>query len=311
MTSSAFTLHRTWARPANIGFLGATTPSVWSAFVAAFEQRLRELDWINGSNVTIDYQWAEGRHDRYGEIAQGFVDDGVDVIVTSGTAPVLAAKKATSSIPIVFAAAGDPTNTGLIPKSGKQGNVTGLSNRQTGLAARRLKELRKLVPDLKRLAIIGNHGVRNVRLEIEQIKSTIKKLKLDIDTIPCDVQRASQIAAKIKRLRDKADALYVCTDPFITTNAVTVNISAVSAGLPTMHAFRDYVEAGGLMSCGPDFRAMFGNAADLVDEILRGAEPAELLIHDETATELIINRNTAKALGITIPKGVRRRAKVI
>src|SRR5262249_57766695 len=141
------TLHRSWARQATIGFLGATTPSIWSASLAAFEQRLRELDWINGSNIAIDYRWAEGRQDRYARFAQDFVRRNVDVIVTSGTAPAMAAKKATSAIPIIFAAAGDPVRTKFVASLARpRRNVTGMSNGQTHLSAEPPYQFAKLFP---------------------------------------------------------------------------------------------------------------------------------------------------------------------
>src|SRR5215472_3950792 len=245
MASREFTLHRSWARQATIGFLGATTPSIWSAFLAAFEQRLRELDWINGSNIAIDYRWAEGRQDRYARFAQDFVRRNVDVIVTSGTAPAMAAKKATSAIPIIFAAAGDPVRTKLVASLARPGrNVTGMSNGQTDLAPERLDQLRKLVPGLRRLAIMGNRGSRNIPLEMDRIQRRARSLR--IETYICDVRRATQIAPAINRLQGQVDALFVCTDPFITTNQIAIKSSAASVKLATMHAFRDYVETGGL-----------------------------------------------------------------
>src|SRR5262249_11073222 len=163
MASNAFTIHSSWSRPARVGFLGATRHSVWSGFVTAFENRLREHNWFIGSNLIIDYQWAHGRSDRYAAIAEKFVEDEVDVIVTSGTAPVLAARRATSTIPIVFAAAGDPKKTRLSDKvRARPSNVTGLSNRQTALAVKRLLALRSLLPGLERLAFIGNYSSSNV-----------------------------------------------------------------------------------------------------------------------------------------------------
>ena len=310
MKSRAFTMHHGWARPATIGFLGATTHTVWSAFVAAFERRLRELGWINGNNIVIDYRWAEGRHDRYTKIAQDFVREKVDVIVTSGTAPTIAAKNATTTIPIVFAAAGDPVGTNLVASLARPGrNVTGLSNGQTDLASARLDLLRAVVPDLKRLAILGNRGSHNVRLEIDQVQKRARKLK--IETVICDTRKAAQIAPAIKRLKGNTDALYVCTDPLITHHRITINTLAASARLPTMHAFRDYVEAGGLLSYGPDFQELFSQAADLVDKILHGTEPGRIPVKIQKKCELIINQDTAHALGLTIPKGVRRRATMI
>jgi putative ABC transport system substrate-binding protein len=300
-------MQRSWERPAAIGFLGATTPAVWGPFVAAFERQLREHNWYVGRNIVIDYEWAHGQPDEYAAIARRFVSYEVDVIVTSGTAPTLAARKATSTIPIVFAAAGDPHKTQLA--SARRSNVTGLSNRQTQLAVKRLRALHSLLPNLERLAFLGNYGSGNVPLELAQVRRTARRLGIKV--IECDVDSASQIAPAIKGLRGKADALYVCTDPMITTNAVTINVSAAAAGLPTMHAFRNYVQSGGLMSYGPDFHNMFVKAATLVDQILRRTHPGDIPVQEEAAVELVINRATARALGVNIPKAVRRRAVII
>ncbi len=310
MTSRAFTLHHSWVRPVIIGFLGATTHTVWSAFVAAFEHRLRELGWINGSNIVIDYRWAEGRQERYARIAEGFVRDKVDVIVTSGTAPTIAARDSTAAIPIVFAAAGDPVGTRLVASLARPGrNVTGLSNGQTGLARARLDLLRAVVPDLQRLAILGNRGSHNVRLEMDRVQSRARRLK--IETVICDTRKSAQIAPAIKRLKGNADALYVCTDPLITHHRISINTLAASARLPTMHAFREYVEAGGLMSYGPDFRDLFSRAADLVDKILHGIKPADIPVKLQKKCELVVNLTTAHTLGLAIPKRIRGRAETI
>jgi putative ABC transport system substrate-binding protein len=305
-------MHRIWAKQATIGFLGATTPSVWSAFVAAFEQKLHELGWVDGLNIAIDYQWAHGDENAYARLAKGFVSREVDVIVTSGTGPVSAAITATKKnpIPIVFAAAGDPVRTNLVASLKKPGrNVTGLSNGQTNLGVKRLNELVKVVRNLRRLAILGNFDSPNIPLEADQVESRARQLK--IKTVRCPVQQASQLTPTIMKLKGQADALYVCTEPFVTTNSVAINIAAAAAGLPTMHAFRDYTEAGGLMSFGPDFRAMFGRAAEIVDRVLQGTNPADIAVEEQTDVELVINQSTANALGLTIPKGVRGRATVV
>ena len=310
MLTRTFTMSNNWARPAKIGFLGATTHTVWSAFVAAFEHRLRELGWVNGSNIVIDYRWAQGRQDRYAKIAEDFVREKVDVIVTSGTAPAIAAKNATSSIPIVFAAAGDPVGTKLVASLAHPGrNVTGLSNGQTELAGARLDMLRTLVPDLQRLAILGNRASHNVRLEMDKVQKRARRLK--IETVICDTRKAAQIAPAIKRLKGKADALYVSTDPLITHHRASINTMAASAKLPTMHAFREYAETGGLTSYGPDFRELFLRAAELVDKILHGAKPADIPVKLQKKCELVVNLTTAQALGLTIPKRIRRRAEAV
>lgn len=310
MASQKYKKHPSWARPAVVGFLGATTPTVWSAFVAAFEQRLRELGWINGHNIEINYQWAEGRPDRYAKIAEDFARRGVDIIVTAGTPAVLAAKRTTKVIPIVFAAAGDPVRTKLVASLKRPGgNVTGLSNGQTDLAGKRLDKLRAAVPALKRLGIIGNGASKNVQLEIDGVQRRAKQLGMQ--TVVRDVRRATKIAPAIKGLKGKADALYICTDPLVTHHGIHINTLAASAGLPTMHAFRDYVETGGLLSYGPDFRALFARAADLTDKVLRGTKPADIPVKQEKKCEFVLNLNTAKALGLKIPRRVRGSAEAI
>src|SRR5262245_16793844 len=229
MTPRKFTPGRSKAKQATIGFLGATTPSIWSAFVAAFEQRLRKLGWIEGTHIAIDYRWAEGQRRRYAKLAKRFVDGKVDVIVTSGTPAVLAAKSATRKIPIVFASAGDPKRTKLVNGLKRPGgNVTGLSNWQPDLAGRRLDELRKLVPGLKRLGIIGNHDNPVIPLEIAQIKRRAGALK--IKTFVWDVQRVAHIGRAFKRgQQDEVDAVFVCSDAFITTHQAAVHEAAVRA----------------------------------------------------------------------------------
>lgn len=310
MPAREYIKRQPWERPATIGFLGATKQSAWSEFIPSFEQRLRELGWIDGHNLEIDFQWADGRADRYGKIAKGFVDRGVDVIVTAGTPAVLAAKKATKAVPIVFATAGDPVRSGLVRSLAHPGgNVTGLSNGQTDLAGKRLELLHETVPGLHQLAILGNRASDNVRLEMEALQKSARRLGVGAVTV--DVREEPKIASSIKQLKGKADALYVCTDPFVTHHRVGINTLAASAGLPTMHAFRHHVEAGGLISYGPDFRDLFRDAADIVDRILRGAKPADIPVKQEKRCELVVNLNTAKALGLNIPKRVRRRAAVI
>jgi ABC-type uncharacterized transport system substrate-binding protein len=292
---------RNSAKRAVIGFLGATTPTIWHGFVEAFERGLRGRGWVDGANVDIDYEWALGEPKEFAAIARKFARNKVDVIVTSGTAPALAAKKAAKNIPLVYAAAGDPRRTGL---SSTTGIVVGYSNRQTELAVDRLDRLHRVVPKLDQLAIVGNGGVKNVNLEMQKLVARAKQFK--IKTVAVDVRKASQIAPKIKALRGKVDALFVCTDPFVTTHQVAINVAAAAAGLPTIHAFREYVEGGGLASYGPDFRVLFEGAAELVDQILRGAGPRQIVVRDlKPAHELVINRSTAAALGVKIPRGLK------
>lgn len=310
MATRGYVKQQRWERPAIIGFLGATKQSAWSEFIPPFEQRLRELGWIDGHNLEIDYQWTDGRSDRYGKTAQGFAGRGVDVIVTAGTSAVAAAKKAAKSVPVVFATAGDPVGSGLVRSLAKPGgNVTGISNGQTDLASKRLDLLREVVPELHELAVLGNRASHNVQLEMAAVEKHARKLKINTATL--DVRNEAQLAPAIKRAAAKAQALYVCTDPFITHHRIGINMMAATAGLPTMNAFRHFAESGGLMSYGPDFRDLFHQAADIVDRILRGGKPADLPVKQATNPELVINLQTAKALGVKVPKSIRRHADVV
>jgi putative tryptophan/tyrosine transport system substrate-binding protein len=292
MASRAFVVHR--GCQATIGFLGATTPSAWSAFVTAFEQRLRARHWINGGNVNIDYRWANGRQDAYRELAKDFADRGVDVIVTSGTAPVLAAQEAAPDIPIVFASAGEGPSL-------RRGNVTGLANRQAGLAGERVRRFREAIPDLQALAVIGNVSAPNVEAEMKSIGSLAAALTRGLQITEVPIVKAEDILPAIESVeakKDNATGLYVCTDPLVTAHAVRINTLAISRKLPTMHAFREYVLAGGLMSYGPDFRMMFERAADLVDNLLRGTELDKLQTDEDFAPIHSVNLTTARALGL-------------
>jgi putative ABC transport system substrate-binding protein len=293
-----------------VGFLGATTPSIWSAFVSAFVQRLRELGWVDGRNIAIEYRWAQGRDDRYAAFADEFVQRNVDIIVTAGTTAVLAAKKATSTIPIVFASAGDPVRTGLVASLARPGgNVTGLSNLQTDLGGRRLELLSEVVPNLKRVAIIGNVDSPLIKLEMEGVEAAAGKLGLQ--AIKLEVRKAEDIVPSIEALKGAADALYVCSDTLLTTQRVRLNTLAISARLPTMHAFREHVQAGGLMSYGPNFPDLFRRSGDFVDKILRGAKPADIPVEQPIKFDLVVNNTTAKVLGLTIPEAFLLRANEV
>jgi putative tryptophan/tyrosine transport system substrate-binding protein len=290
-----------------IGFLGAASPSVWTQWVAAFVQRLRELGWIEGRTVAIDYRWAEGRNERYAEIVSEFDLLKVDVIVTAGTAPVLAAKQATSTIPIVFALASDPVSSGLVTSLARPGgNITGLSILSSELAGKRLEILRELVPRVRNLAILSNAGNPGAVMEREEVLVAARMLDLDVTKL--DIRRAEDIPLAFDGLRDRVDALYVAVDPLINANRIRINTLALKARLPTIHGFRGYVETGGLISYGADFPDMWRRAADYVDKILRGIKPAEIPVEQATKFELVINLKTAKALGLDVPWFLQQRA---
>jgi len=287
------------AKLPTIGFLGAATPAAWSVFIVTFVRRLRELGWIEGRTIAIEYRWAEGRGERYAEIAAEFVRLKVDIIVTSGGA-VLAAKQATSLIPIVFAAAADPVGGGFVASLVQPGgNVTGLSAQFTDLAGKRLELLREIVPSLRQLAIMANAGYPAAVLEMAEVQATARTLGLEVTTL--EIRRAEDIAPAFEALKGRAEALYVCSDILTTTNRVRVNTLALTARLPMMYGVREYVEAGGLMSYGPNFLDLWRRTGDLVDKILRGTKPAEIPVEQPTKFDLVINLTTAKALGLDVP----------
>jgi putative ABC transport system substrate-binding protein len=297
------------AQPAKlptIGFLGASTRVNWTQWTEAFVQRLRGLGWVDGSTVTIEYRWADGRTERYAEIAAEFVRLKVNVIVTVGSA-VLAAKQATSTIPIVFAIAVEPVGSGLVASLARPGgNVTGLSVESTELAGKRIEILRELLPALRRLAVIADVGYPASVIEIGEVRAAAGKLGLDVDVL--EIRRAEDIAPAFGGLNGGTQALYVCSDALVNANHARINTLALGARLPTIHAFRDLLGAGGFMSYGARPSEMFRQAGDIVDKILRGAKPADIPVEQPTKFELVINLTTAKALGLTIPESFLLRA---
>ena len=295
------------AKLPTIGFLGAATPSAWSQRVAAFVQRLRELGWTEGRTVVVEYRWAEGRSERFLEIAAEFAQLKVDVIVAAGTPAILAARQATSVVPIVFVGAGDPVGTGLVaslPRPG--GNVTGLSAQTTDTVGKRLELLRELMPGIRRLAIMGNVDNPVSVLEMREIGAACAALGLEADAL--EIRRTADIVPAFEALKRGAEALYVQADPLVIANQIRINTLALGMRLPTMHGLREYVEAGGLMSYGPNFPDLFRRAADFVDKILRGAKPSDIPVEQPTKFELVINLITAKALGLEIPPTLLARA---
>jgi putative ABC transport system substrate-binding protein len=255
-----------------IGFLGTTTASAWGPWTAAFVQRLRELGWIEGRNLAIEYRWADGRTGRFTEIAAEFVRLKVDVIVTGGLSAV-AVKQATSVIPIVFAVAADPVGIGLVASLVRPGgNVTGLSTQAPDLVGKRLELLREAVPELRRLAILANIGYPASVIDMSEVQAAAPTLGLEV--VALEIQRAEDIAPAFEALKDRADALYVITDALVSTNRIRINTFALAARLPTMHGVREYVEAGGLMSYGPNYPDLFRRAGVLCTKYCTGRSQA-------------------------------------
>ena len=267
--------------------------------VAAFEEQLREHGWIDGRTIKIIYRWAEGRHERFVEIATEFVNSNVDVIVTGGNA-VSAVRQATSTIPIVFALAVDPVGSGFVNSLSRPGgNVTGLSMQGPDLASKRLELLRELAPGRRRLAILVNAGYPAAKEELAQVQTAARALGLESAVL--EIRRAEDIAPAFDGAKDRADALYVVGEALVNANVVQVTKLALDAGLPTISNYREFAAFGGLIAYGPSLPALFQRAADDVDKILRGAKPADIPVQQPTKFDLVINLTTAKALNLEVP----------
>jgi putative ABC transport system substrate-binding protein len=295
------------ARAPIIGFLGSASRESAGPWVAAFVKRLHELGWDEGRNIAIDYRWAEARSERYSEIAAEFSSRKVDVIVTWASAPTLAAKRATATIPIVFAAQMDPVGAGVVASLARPGgNVTGMSIQQTDTAGKRIELLREVVPKLARLAVMANSGAPGAMIEMREVVTTARTLGLE--ATPIEVRQADEVFPAIESLKGRADALYVATDPLIFSNRVRINALAQAQRLPTIFGGREYPEAGALMSYGPNWAELFRHAAEQVDKILRGTKPADIPVEQPTKFDLILNLKTAKAIGLELPPSLLARA---
>jgi putative ABC transport system substrate-binding protein len=290
-----------------IGILGSGTPATQGQWYAGFVQRLRELGWTEGGNVAIEYRWGEGRDERFAEIAAEFVRLKVEMIVTSGNSAVVAAMQATLVIPIVFAVAGDPVGTGVVASLARPGrNVTGLSGQQTDTTGKRLELLREVLPGLHRLAVLANVGSSYAVLEMREVEAMARPLGLEAATL--EIRRAEDIGPAIESVKGRAQALYVVTDTLVNVQRIRINSVALAAQLPTMHGFREYVEAGGLMSYGANYADLWRRTAVYVDKILRGAKPSDIPVEQPTKFDLVINLITARALGLTVPPTLLARA---
>jgi putative tryptophan/tyrosine transport system substrate-binding protein len=294
-----------------IGFLGAVTELMWKDWVSAFEQQLNALGWTKGSTVEIDYKWAGGEAKNYKKFAEEFVSDNVKVIVTGGTQATIACMQAAkkSSIPVVFATAGDPIDSKLVPSFHHPGKVTGVSNQQTILVIKRLDLLRHLIGKGS-IGIIGNDKSPNVKLEMKVAQQIAPVLGLKVTKGL--IHKKSDIASVIKKMKGKVKALLVCTDPLITTHAAALNAAATQAKLPTVHAFREYLEHGGCLSYGPYFPDLFEKAAIHVDRILRGQAGPDMSnspVHQPDNFEGVINLDAFEQMGIEVPQSVLEMVK--
>jgi putative ABC transport system substrate-binding protein len=292
-----------------IGYLGASTSSASEEGprLAVLVERLKELGWIEGRTVRIEYRWAAGQSERFTEFAAEFVRLKADIIVTYASSAVIAVKHLTSTIPIVFAGAADPVGTNLVASLAHPGgNATGVSLQTTDIAGKRLELLRDIVPGLRRLAVIANIENPYAVLEMTEVRAAARELSLDM--LPLEIRRPEEIAPAFDLLKGRAEALYVSLDPVISAHRVRINILAVGARIATLVPFRAFVQAGGLMCYAPNQSEVYRRTADYVDKILRGAKAADLPVEQPTKFDLIVNITTAKAIGLEIPPTLLARA---
>jgi putative ABC transport system substrate-binding protein len=288
------------------------SPEPRRAILDAFRQGLRDLGYIEGNNIVIEYRFSEGRDERLPDLAAELVQLKVDAIVTSGIPPPLAAKKATKTIPIVMGVVGDAIGTGLVDSLARPGgNVTGLTLVGPELSGKRLDILKETVPKLSRVAVLLNPANRGTTLYREEIEVTARSLGVELHIL--EASRPNELASALSDTKmGRTQALVTLNDTMFFSQQVQIANLAIKTGLPAMFPESEYVNAGGLMSYGPNLPDLFRRAAVFVDKIIKGAKPADLPVEQPTKFELVINLKTAKQIGLTIPPSVLARAdKVI
>ena len=298
------------ARIHRIGILSPVSGSVFSARVEAFRRRLRELGYVEGKNIVIEYRYAEGKRERLPDLVAELVRLKVDIIVTIGPSATLAAKKASGTIPIVIASAADPVGSGLVSSLAQPGgNITGLSLMAPDLDGKRLELLKEAVPKVARVAFLWQPGSRPQALT--KMEAAAKALGLKLQPLPVrSLEDFESAFARAKK--ERAQALITTTGGRINTQQRRVLDFAAKNRLPAIYHYSEFVEAGGLMSYGPDNTDLWRRAADFVDKILKGAKPADLPVQQATKFEFLVNLKAANQIGLTIPPNVLARAdKVI
>src|ERR1041385_1197385 len=294
-------------RVRTIGLLGSGSDAAQQEWTAAFLRRMRELGWEEGGNLKIVYRWAEGHNERFGEIADELVKLNVDLILTHNTVLTLAVKQATSSIPIVFATAGDPVGSGIVASLARPGgNVTGLSGQAPDTAGKRIEILREMTPGLKRLGGLTEPQNPYAALDVREVERAARTFNVEVQIF--ELGASDRIDETINSLNGTAEALYVLPIPHFYANRVQINEAAIASRLPTMYVIREYVQAGGLVSYGPNWPSMWRRAADLVAKVLSGVKPEDIPVQQPTEFDLVINSRTAKALGLAVPPALLARA---
>jgi putative ABC transport system substrate-binding protein len=294
-----------------IGFLGNSTAALEANLVGPFREGLRDLGYVEGRNVLIEYRWAEGKYDRFPALIGELLALKVAVIVTAGTPATLAVKKATTSVPLVMLAVGDPVGTGIVPSlSHPGGNITGLTAISTEMDAKRLELLREVVPSVSYIALLWNAGSPLQVLAEKQVQAAAQVLRMRVLSLGVKTEEEIKSALAVMA-RERPDALLVLADRLLLHHRVLIMDFATHHRLPGVHAYRELVEAGGLISFGPSYADMHKRAAYFVDRILKGAKPGDLPVERPRTFELVINLKVAKALGLTIPQSVLLRGTEI
>ena len=295
-------------RVPRIGFLGNSTAALEANLVGPFRDGLRDLGYVEGQNILIEYRWAEGKYERFPALIAEMIASKVDVIVTAGTPATQAYQKARTSIPLVMVAVGDPVGTGIVASLSRPGgNITGLTSISPELESKRIELLREVIPELSHIAVLWNpknafHAIENKEVEIAAAALRMKVLYLGVEA----QEQIGDAFAQI--LKERPGALLVLADRVFLHNRALIMDFAAKYRLPGVYAYRELVEAGGLMSYGPSYADMHRRAATYVHKILKGAKPADLPVEQPTKFVLVVNLKTAKALGLTIPQSVLVRA---
>jgi len=295
-----------------IGFLVGPSRSFFASRMESFQQGLHSLGYIEGKNIVIEYRYAEGKADRLPTLAAELVGLNVDVIVTSATPSVLAAKKATSTIPVVFVSVTDPVSSGLVTSLARPGgNITGLTILAPELSGKRLELLKEAVPNVTRVAFLWNPANPAQAPQWREAQAAAQALGLRLQSL--EVRSSNDFDSAFEAaLRERARALIASPEPLINTHLKRIVEFAAKNRLPAMYAGPEVVDAGGLMSYSPDYTYQYRRAATYVDRILKGAKPADLPVEQPKKFEFVINLKTAKQIGLTIPPNVLARAdKVI
>lgn len=294
-----------------IGFLGNSTAALEANLVGPFREGLRELGYVEGRNVLIEYRWAEGKYDRFPTLVAELLARKVAVIVTAGTPATLAVMKATTTVPLVMAAVGDPVGTGIVPSLNHPGgNITGLTAISTEMDAKRLELLREVVPTVSYIAVLWNATSPLQVLDEKQVQAAAQVLRMRV--LSLGVKTEEEIKSALALItRERPDALLVLADRLLLHHRALIMDFAIRHRLPGVHPYRELVEAGGLMSFGPSYADMHKRAAYFVDRILKGEKPGDLPVERPRTFELVINLKVAKALGLTIPQSVLLRGTEI